>query len=286
MVAMPPGVFAFVMATGIVSIAAAQEGHGAFSWALFAVGAAAYVVLAALVVRHGTELRRVEVLTFVAGTGVLAARLALAGDARPALGLSVLAFAVWAALVPGVARELARRAASRRTGSALLAVVAPESLAIAAAILGRRFDVEQLTLAGEALWAAGLAAYVLLAPAIGRRLLREHFLPDDWIAMGALAIATLAAAELGKAHAAFALWIAATLWLPFLLAFELHRGVRRYELRRWATVFPLGMYAVATYEAGRVDRVGALSEVAEVAFWVAVAAWALAALGLARRFAR
>jgi tellurite resistance protein TehA-like permease len=189
-------------------------------------------------------------------------------------------------LVPGVGRELVRRRRSRLSGSALLAVVAPESLAIAAAILGRRFDTEALTLAGEALWATGLAAYLLLAPGIGRRLLREHFLPDDWIAMGALAIATLAAAELGQAHAAFALWIVATLWLPPLLAFELHRGVRRYELRRWATVFPLGMYAVATYEAGRVDRIGALAEVADVAFWIAVAAWILAGAGLVRRLVR
>ena len=282
---MPPGAFAFVMATGIVSVGAAQEGRLALSWTLFALGAGAYAVLAALAAARGTELRRVETLTFVAGTGVLGARLALAGDRRAAFALWAVAVLAWLLLLPGVAGELARRAVARRSGSALLAVVAPESLAVVAALLARRFDLEPLRLVADALWAAGLAAYALLIPGVSRRLRAGGFDPDDWIAMGALAIATLAAAELPQPDAALGLWAAATAWLPILALLELRRGARRYELRRWATVFPLGMYAVATYEAGAVERLTPLADVADVAFWVAVAAWALAAAGLARRLA-
>jgi len=274
------------MATGIVSVAAAQEGRPALSWTLFALGAVAYVALAALVAARGTELRRVEALTFVAGTGVLGARLALAGDRRAAFALWAVAVLAWVVLTPGVARELARQAAARRSGSALLAVVAPESLAVVGAILARRFDLEALRLLAEALWAAGLATYALLIPGIARRLVRDRFVPDDWIAMGAIAIATLAAAELPQPDAALALWAAATAWVPILAVLELRRGVRGYELRRWATVFPLGMYAVAAYEAGAVERLTPLGEVADVAFWIAVAAWALAAAGLVRQAAR
>jgi len=40
----PPGAFALVMATGIVSVAAAQEGRPALSWTLFALGAVAFVL--------------------------------------------------------------------------------------------------------------------------------------------------------------------------------------------------------------------------------------------------
>jgi len=166
------------------------------------------------------------------------------------------------------------------------AVVAPESRSSSDCERRGRFDLEPLTLLSEALWAAGLATYAVLVPGIARRLLRDRFVPDDWIAMGALAIATLAAAELAQRDAAVGLWAAATAWLPVLLVLELRRGTRGYELRRWATVFPLGMYAVATYEAGAVDRLTPLGEVAGVAFWVAVCAWALAAVGLLRQAVR
>lgn len=284
---MHPGSFALVMATGIVSVGAAQAGRPTLSWALFGVGAAAFLALAALVAVRGSELRRVEALTFVAGSGVLGARLALAGDLRPALALWALAAAAWAALVAPVLVDLVRRHEARRSGSALLAVVAPESLAVLGAILGRRLHTSALTEASEALWAAGLLAYALLAPGVCRRLARAAVARrgshgDDWIAMGALAIATVAAGELALAHAALALWVAATAVLPLVVAAELRSGLRRYELQRWATVFPLGMYAVASYEVGAVDGSGLLGDIGFAVFWIALAAWALTALAMAR----
>jgi tellurite resistance protein TehA-like permease len=286
--ALYPGAFAFVMATGIVSVGAVQAGRPALSWALFAVGAAVFLTLVVLFVVRGCEVRRVEALTFVAGSGVLGARLALAGDVRPAVALGAVAAVAWAALLAPTLDHLARQREARTSGSALLAVVAPESLAVLGAILGRRLDVAPLTLAAEALWAVGLLAYALLAPGVCVRLLRVSLTRgsgrgDDWVAMGALAIATVAASELELGHAALGLWVAATVVLPLVLAAELRAGPRRYESQRWATVFPLGMYAVASYKVGAVDASRLLGDLGLAAFWVALAAWALTALATARR---
>lgn len=284
---MQPGSFALVMATGIVSVGAAEAGRPVLSWTLFAVGAAAYLTLAALFAVRGGELRRVEALTFVAGSGVLGARLALAGDLRPALGLWALAAAACAALSVPVLRDLVRRGEARRSGSALLAVVAPQSLAVLGAILGRRLHTTVLTETAEALWAAGLLVYALLAPAIGLRVVRAArglgaFRGDDWIAMGALAIATVAASELALAHAALVLWVATTAALALVLAAELRSGPRSYEAERWATVFPLGMYAVASYATATVAPYRWLTELGLAAFWVALVAWALTGLAMGR----
>src|SRR5581483_10723516 len=268
--ALRPGSFAFVMATGIVSVAAAQNGRGALSWTLFALAASAYGALLALALVRGSDLRRIEAWTVVAAAAVLGARLGLAADWAAAAALWLLAAASWIVLLPGAVPDLARRTARRR-GSAFLAVVALESLAIAAAMLETRFPSWSLEPLAETLWAGGLVAYVLLLPGVGRRLLLgSRLLPDDWIAMGAL----------GRSTSALVLWALASGWLPLLAWLELRRGARRYDPRRWSTVFPLGMYAAATHATGVLEASSALRVLAQAAFWLALAAWALAALGL------
>src|SRR5581483_7155665 len=187
-----------------VSVAAAQNGRGALSWTLFALAASAYGALLALALVRGSDLRRIEAWTVVAAA-VLGARLGLAADWAAAAALWLLAAASWIVLLPGAVPDLARRTARRR-GSAFLAVVALESLAIAAAMLETRFPSWSLEPLAETLWAGGLVAYALLLPGVGRRLLLgSRLLPDDWIVLGALAIAGLAAAELGRSTSALVL---------------------------------------------------------------------------------
>ena len=114
----------------------------------------------------------------------------------------------------------------------------------------------------------GLAAY----PFVARRFdLREvasgH--GDQWVAGGALAITALACAEVGGAatgalhttldHAALVVWVTAIAWLPVLVAGELRGPRRGFDLRRWATVFPVGMYAVCSFLVARVDGVGSIA---------------------------
>lgn len=63
-------------------------------------------------------------------------------------------------------------------------------------------------------------------------------------------------------------------------------GYRRlplsYDPLYWGAVFPLGMYAVATYRMAHVMSLRFLDVVPHVFFWIALAAWALAFFGMAR----
>ena len=55
-----------------------------------------------------------------------------------------------------------------------------------------------------------------------------------------------------------------------------------YEHDYWAAVFPLGMYAVCTQSVIRVFSLPLLEPIATVFVWVALGAWALTFVGLAR----
>jgi tellurite resistance protein TehA-like permease len=78
-------------------------------------------------------------------------------------------------------------------------------------------------------------------------------------------------------------WVAATLWIPPLIYFGLHRISNRPEMLHfggvwWAFVFPLGMYSAATYT--MVTEIGqrSLLTVSLVFFWDALAAWLIVTL--------
>ena len=81
---------------------------------------------------------------------------------------------------------------------------------------------------------------------------------------------------------AFATWlipvlVAAGVWRHFL------RGIPLvYQPTLWSMVFPLGMYAVAGIYLGRADRLPVVQLIGESWFWVALLAWVLVAMGMAR----
>jgi tellurite resistance protein TehA-like permease len=84
------------------------------------------------------------------------------------------------------------------------------------------------------------------------------------------------------------LWAWATWWLPMLVIFGLwkHGANRlpvRYEPTMWSLVFPLGMYAVASARLGLAAEFPPLHWIAQIMIWVALAAWVLVLVGLARR---
>src|SRR5262249_16765741 len=115
---------------------------------------------------------------------------------------------------------------------------------------------------------------------------------DVWITMGALAISALAAASLGSAvppppppplpPPPPSPGPPATAWIPLLVFAELRWRRHTYEPRRWATVFPLGMYAAASHAVGRLTDTRALLVVAHPALWVAVVVWFLVSFGALR----
>lgn len=294
------GVFAFVMATGIVSVAAARQGLAIFSGVFFAIAFLVWLGSAAALTRRRLRLRRhrppFESFAVVAATAVLGARFVLAGQNALALALWVVAALSWLALL------LQTPMLGKPSGGSLLIVVATESLAVLAALLAPHFGADLLSVA-LAGWMLGLLLYPPVLGFIVRAMRRQRsFTPDLWIVMGALAIATLAAAELllqartlhelptlrpWLGTAALALWSLASVLIAPLLTAELRtRGDWRYSALRWSFVFPLGMYALASHTLAQAETLAPLTWVGDAFFATAVAAWTLSLLGLARRSPR
>ena len=276
------------MGTGIVSVALALDGEETVSRALLALAAVGWVVSAAAAL--GRERLPVS-LTSVAGTAVLGARAALLGWGRVATVALAVAVAMWLVLVPGLVRTRRERA----VGTSFLVVVATESIAVLAALVSQVEDTRWLATAAVVPLVLGLAAYPLVALRFDlEEIAFGH--GDQWVAGGALAIAALACAEVGGAatgvlhstldHAALVVWVLAIGWLPVLVAGELRGPRRGFELRRWATVFPVGMYAACSFLVAHVDGVGSIATFARAWAWVGLAVWLLAFAGAARRGVR
>lgn len=300
----PSGSGSVVMATGIVSIAFHMTGWAALSSVLLVVTAACWLVLAAgFVLRLATDparmrrdARDVGALTSVAAAGVLGTRLDLAGLSAAAIALWAIAFALWLVLMPLAPRGWPRAT----TGSHFLVVVATQAVAILAAAVSWRHGVAGFVPVALAFLCLGLVLYgVVLVRFPSRELLTG--LGDHWVAGGAAVISGLAAATLVEAVRAsselavlqhplealdLALWSLSMLWLAVLGASEVARPRLRYHPLRWATVFPLGMYAAMSFLTGTVEDVGAFREIGRWLVWIAFAVWCLTVLGLLRRARR
>lgn len=72
------------------------------------------------------------------------------------------------------------------------------------------------------------------------------------------------------------------IWYVVLLGGEIVRPRPGYDLLRWATVFPLGMTAVAALSTSAATGVGWLDSLGRVLLWIAVAVCLLTAYGFAR----
>ena len=282
-----PVSFAVVMATGIVSVAAREDGLRVVSAVLAVVAVVALVVLAVMLATRVARNRRAaadalrrptvfELLTLVAATDVLGARAQLAGHADLALWLAAFALVACLVLAPCAAR-VAGRLRRRARGDWLNLVVATQSLAVIAG--GHR----GLTAAGVTLWLLGLVVYAALIGAILPRMAEAWREPrrhtaDTWIVMGALAITTLAGALLNVAGIPTATWALATVAYAALIALEARVALARVAPpagRRWSTVFPLGMYAACSHAVG-------LHTLGTVAMGVALAAWLVTTIAVAR----
>jgi tellurite resistance protein TehA-like permease len=316
---LPPEVFAVVMATGIVSTAAADH---QYRWISAGLVVAAEVVFAGLVVTAVAlgvaqrrnpfgDFRSVDVtlllFTFVAACAVLGARLASCVAVLWTLG--GIALAGWLVLAALTARNMASASLfalrDKAHGAWELASVATSGLAIVAALLSWH-GTRELLWVSAAFWLVGIVVYGVMTWLIVWHLMASRwdpdgFGPDSWILMGALAIATLAGDELH--HAAVAAgwsrgligavalttvvtWVAASLWIPPLVYFGLRRvsrraGALRYAVAWWALVFPLGMYASATHSMAVETGAASLRTVSLVFFWVALTAWVICGVSAA-----
>jgi tellurite resistance protein TehA-like permease len=322
-----PGYFALVMATGIVSLAAHNEGLEVVAGALLWLNVAAYVLLWGLTLarlawypRHFVEDlthhgRGVLFLTKVAATCVLGSQFA-AQTPWPgvAVGLWFAGLALWFVLTytffsAVTVRHPKPTLQAGINGAWLLVVVAAESVCVLGTAVAARLPRPDVVL--FVCLAAYLVGAMLYLPFITLILYRWIFFPlqaDEltppyWINMGALVITTLAGAHLlfaaagGSFLAALApflagftlfFWASATWWIPLLLLVGAWRHVYgrvpvAYDPQYWALVFPLGMYAVATFTYARAADLPFLLVVPRVFTYVALAAWAVTFAGLVRR---
>jgi tellurite resistance protein TehA-like permease len=300
-----PDAFAVVMATGIVSIAAAYHGYDAVSDGLAILAALLLPVLVAVALM--TWFRRppdisdpdvtIRMFTFVAACAVLDSR--LTSIHAVVWTLSALAGLAWLILVVLTARNFAKRSWSDlqqvARGAWELASVGTSGLAIVVVTLARYTGSRDLLVVAVGIWLLGIAIYVLMtdlivARAFAARLDPNGFEPDAWILMGGLAIATLAGDHIHRAGVegvrtvTIVTWIVATLWIVPLSYFGV-RHLQRRESRRfvgvwWAMVFPLGMYSAATYAMAVETKWPALHSVSLVFLWIALAAWLIVTIGL------
>ncbi|MER0444165.1 hypothetical protein ABR738_06210 [Streptomyces sp. Edi4] len=295
---LPPAAGAAVMATAIVSIGLHLTGHETLSRVGLAIAVLLWLLLAwdflwrllGNRARWSGEADTPPALTAVAATTVLGTRLCALGREDVAAGLLALAAVIW----PGLLIAVVRHWHPRMPGAAFLVCVATQGLAVLAATLF-------LAGAGDWLGWAALGALVLGVLLYGEALARfdvrelARGAGDQWIAGGAPAISALAAAKLtisplwtGAAHTALRTTTLVLVGVNLaacavLLGFEVRRPRPRYDIRRWSTVFPLGMTSVAALTAATATGTGWLRPLGEGVLWAACAAWLLVLAGFTRK---
>ncbi len=200
------------------------------------------------------------------------------------------------------------------TGAWLLAVVATQAIAVLSALLAQHFEQPHrlhVNFLALSMWLWGGMMYIWMISLIFYRYTFFKFSPGDlsppyWINMGAMAISTLAGSLLieNTSEAWFLrsvlpflkgftvfFWATGSWWIPMLLILAVWRHIYkkfplRYDPGYWGAVFPLGMYAVCTFEMARAMELDFLLPVPRVFVYVALTVWVLAFFGLARRLVR
>lgn len=251
-----PGYFAFVMASGIISVGMRQHDQVRLSTVLLGACAVSFAVLLILnawrviafrdeVVADFTDpARGFGFFTFIAGGNVLGVR--LAGDGHHAaaavlLGVGLLAWLVLGYVVPwtAVLGRAERPVLAKANGTWFIWVVAAQSVAVSAATLEPELPGLRDGLAVVAVfaWSVGLVLYAAVGIMVSVRLLVYELRPTDltppyWVGMGAAAITVLAGARIVEmvdtpmveasrglvAGVSVSVWAFATWLIPVLVA--------------------------------------------------------------------
>ncbi|GHH13353.1 tellurite resistance/C4-dicarboxylate transporter family protein [Streptomyces lanatus] len=297
----PPTAGAAVMATGILSVAQHQTGYETLSGVFLALACAAWLALAGDFAarllwdrpRWRKEAATPAALTAVAATTVLGARFTALGWEVLAEALLALAALLW----PGLLLTVVRHWRHHMPGAVFLGCVATQGLVVLGATLAATQRTAWLAHTALALFWLGLVLYTV---ALFRFDLRQiaRGAGDHWIAGGALAISALAGSKLLDADGpdlylwnnddagvlrtvTVAVLVLDLIWYAVLLVAEFVWPRPRYDERRWATVFPMGMTAAATLSVATAVDVPWLDTPGEALMWVSLAAWlAVAAAAL------
>jgi tellurite resistance protein TehA-like permease len=248
--------------------------------------------------------------TFVAGSNVLGIQFLLRGYRTPALALWILASVCCLALAYFCFSALTfmntRPLVEAVNASWLILIVGTQSVTVLGALLapgfGRNAEIVLLLLYG--FWGIGIALYGIFITLIVYRLFFARLdpgemLPPYWIILGATAISALAGANLLAAAPSAPLFTTlqptlqgvtllllawSSWWIPLLIIYGLWRHLvcrvpMTYHPAYWSLVFPLGMYAVATYRVSVVMHIAPLQGISSLMVWVALSAWGITMFG-------
>jgi tellurite resistance protein TehA-like permease len=319
-----PAYFALVMATGIISIACHLLEMDFLAFPLFYLNQFFYIVLwlltLARIVHYPSRLisdlsnHRLGAgfLTLVAGTNVLGSQFAILTSNQTVafvlwiLGLALWLFLIYALFTVMTVKEEKPPLESGINGAWLMFVVSTQSVAVLGMFLISRFAPweEMFTFAMVGFYLLGCMFYILIISLIVYRFMFFKIDPDEmgppyWINMGAVAITTLAGANiLLKGNAPFLsdlfpfikgftffFWAAGTWWIPLLFILGAWRHIyKRYPLTYhpvyWGLVFPMGMYTVATFQLAKAMKLDFLFLIPEFFIYIALIAWLTTAVGL------
>lgn len=260
---LPPGYFALVMATGIISLGLELEGFRPASMVLLGIAALGYAVLLTLTIWRAVQFPRAMVsdvagpkagfafFTFVAGTNVLGARLAAAGVPvvpEVLLGVSFSAWLVLGYVIPGlvVNKNAGDDILAGLNGTWFIWSVASHSVAVLAASLepsAGRFSTG-LSIIAVLSWGIGVILYAVIGCALIIRVLTrgipvDQMGPAYWVTMGAASITVLAGSRIVEmndtnmvvvmratvAATAVVFWAFATWLIPALIGIGYWRHV-------------------------------------------------------------
>lgn len=324
-----PAYFALVMATGIVSVACHLQGFAVIAHGLFYLNVAMYAILWILITwrifgywnRFFADFTDHKLapgfFTIVAATGVLGSQFIIISRlADVAVALWLLTLILWlittyAVFTSMIVKSEKPSIAQGLHGGWLISIVAAQSVSVLGSLISPHIDVyrELVIFTSLIVWLFGGMLYIWVISMIFYRYMFYTFSPDDltppyWINMGAVAISTLAGANLihiaGEAEVleriqpfieglTFFFWSTATWWIPMLVILGVWRHIYKkfplsYSPLYWGAVFPLGMYTVATRrlaeETGQDDI---LIPIAAVFVFIALGAWLLTFAGMVAR---
>lgn len=291
-----PGYFALVMATGIIAVAAAQQGMRWLADGLYVIAAVAYVVLALLtlvrVVRFQRNFRNDIVshargfafLTIVAATNVLGSASAVVhGWWGLAWALWWVSLVLWVILLYSTLIAVVLGGPKPAFGAGIngtwfLLTVSTESIAVLGALLLPRHPSDALAFTCLAAFVLGIVLYLIVMTMVFLRWTFQELEPTEadppaWIAAGAVAITVLAGSNLLNGAALSTrlarvepfvegmvtlAWATATFWFPLMIAIGVWRHiVRRVPLRYHPSYWAL-VFPLGMYGAATFRMVGAI----------------------------
>ncbi len=259
-------------------------------------------------------------MTIVAGTSVIGSQtIVVLHDYAIGLVFLALAIPLWLLLNYTILTALIIKPdkptlAEGISGGWLLLVVATQSIAVLTALMAAHWG-QPLRLHANfvalSMWLWGGMLYTWIIALIFYRYMFFRFSPADlappyWINMGAMAISVLAGSLLieNSTDAPFLhslrpflegftvfYWATGTWWIPMIAILAVWRYVYErlpltYDPLYWGVVFPLGMYAVATFKMAEAMDLGFLDWIPPIFFVAGMLAWLLAFTGMLRGLGR